>query len=131
MENLLNRSITFLPLAACQILDLPEDRIDCSRLNETECIFCPILGKFITREGLDDTDSLGHIICLILCFITFIVGTFGTLANLIIIIVLKRQNSGRAFDTFLLGLASFDLLCSVSAVFSGTAAVFFFRKFHT
>lgn len=129
MENLINQTITTLPLAACQIIDLPDDRIDCSLLNKSECILCPILGKFITREGLDDTASLGHVICLILCFITFIVGTFGTLANLIIIIVLKRQNSERAFDTFLLGLASFDLLCSVSAVMSGTSAIFFFRKF--
>ncbi|CAL8103650.1 unnamed protein product [Orchesella dallaii] len=120
------KTITNLPLVSCIFIDLPENREDCSIYNE--CIRCRFRGEFTTGEGMDDYSGLGHVICLTLWVFTCLVGTFGTFTNLLIIAILKRKNSERSFDTLLMALACFDLVCSVSAVIASTSTITYFAK---
>lgn len=79
-------------------------------------------------DRLEDYGSTGHIICIFLCIMTVIIGSCGALGNFLIIIVLKRQKSTRAFDKLLVGLAGIDLLCSVVSAIASVMAVVIFRK---
>ncbi|CAL8103653.1 unnamed protein product [Orchesella dallaii] len=124
------KGITYLPLVSCHLIDLPDSREDCSIYNESECISCPILGRFITGESMNDYSGLGHVICLTIWIITFVIGTFGTFTNCLIIAILKRKNSERPFDTLLIALACFDLVCSVSAVVASTSTITYFQNWN-
>jgi len=123
-----NKTFTHLPLLSCHLIDLPDTREDCSIYNESECIKCPILGRFMTGEGINDFFALGHTVCFAFWILTSTIGTFGTFTNCLIIAILNRRKSARAFDTLLIALACFDLVTSLSAVVGSTAAITYFRK---
>ncbi|CAL8103647.1 unnamed protein product [Orchesella dallaii] len=125
-----NKVITYLPTFSCAFIDLPESGEDCSIYNESECISCRIRGEFITGEGMNDYSGLGHVICIILWILTFLIGSFGAFTNLLIIAILKRKNSKRPFDSLLIALAGFDLVCSVSVVTSATSAATYFQNWN-
>lgn len=79
-------------------------------------------------DRLEDYGSAGHIICIILCILTVLIGSCGALGNFLIIIVLKRQKNAGAFDKLLVGLAGIDLLCSVVSAVASIMAIVIFRK---
>lgn len=130
--DLINKTVITLPLTSCIFLELPNENYDCAsepdEFNRTVCIRCPVTQRFFSGESLNDFHSPGHIITFILGILTFFVGTFGSVANLLIILILRRQKSGRAFDTMLTGLAVFDFMWSAASLISATSAVFYIRN---
>lgn len=126
MEDDNNRTLALLPLFTCHFVELPDNRIDCSRSDPSVCVTCPILGRFVTGGGLDEYGSTGHIVSLVEWAFTVFIGLFGTFTNCLIITIMKRQNSGRSFDLLLIGLACIDLIGSFTSVIaaSSTAAIF-------
>ncbi|ODM99855.1 FMRFamide receptor [Orchesella cincta] len=125
-----NKSVTYLPLVSCHLIDLPDNREDCSIYNESECIRCHILGRSVTGEGINDYFGVGHIVCLTLLSITCVIGTFGTFTNCLIIAILQGKNRKRAFDTLLIALACFDLICSLVAVIAAFSAATYFQNWN-
>lgn len=123
-----------LPLMTCALIDLPkEDELtydNFSTLNNSIQVHCHFQGKYLSEESIDDVTSTGHIICLLLWTLILMVGTFATIGNFIIIIVLQRKNSGKGFDKFLVGLAISDLACSVFTIMGATCITSFHRKFN-
>ncbi|CAL8103656.1 unnamed protein product [Orchesella dallaii] len=121
-----------LPLLSCHIVELPEqnNRTDCSISNPNNCVRCPILGRFVAGGGLDEFGTPGHVICLVQWILAMFIGIFGTFTNILIITILKRQNSGRAFDILLIVLACFDFIGSVMSVIATTATVGYFENWN-
>lgn len=126
--NSKNSTVTGLPIPACLLLDLPNTRIDCSFPNETECVRCRFLGRFFTGEGVDDFGSPGHIICIILWFVTLLVGIGGALGNVLIITILQRRQRSNtlSFDLFLKALAVFDFICCICCAIVNSAVVIYY-----
>lgn len=121
-----------LSLMTCFYTDFPHhSRNDCSISEPDRCYFCPIHGKFTTNEGLDDLDGPGHTTCLVLGSLGFIISVFGTFTNALIITILSKKSSPKAFDTMLLALAWCDLFCCVSGLVSAMSVMFYFREFET
>lgn len=114
-------------VSTCQLIFLTE-KIECSESNHSLCITCPVFGSFLSGDIPSDNDGPGHYICLLLWALTTLVGTFGTLANILIILILGHQKEKRSFNIFLMGLAGFDALCSISTVCTATATVLYLRK---
>ncbi len=127
-------NITFidLPIMSCGLMDLSLKAngtcIDCSVVNNDTCIRCSFRGRFFTEEGIDDVSSFGHVVCLFLWILTFVIGICAILGNVIIIIVLKGRNTRSGFNIFLIGLASSDLACCLLSILGTTAVSIFYRK---
>lgn len=121
-----------LPLTSCLFIDLPRSGFDCATTpdlyNITECVQCNVIQSFFSGESLNDYDSPGHSVIIFLGILTFLFGSFGTLANLLIVLILQRQHNKKVFSTMLMGLAAFDFLCSSTSVISAISAVFYIRK---
>lgn len=124
-----NKTLIFLPLTACILIDMPEGSEECSEMNPDSCIFCPITGRYISGETIDDTGGTGHTASLFLWFIATCIGIFGTVANLLIILILTKKRSQKSFDTLLVGLASFDLMCSIFTVMVAGVNTAYFREY--
>lgn len=125
----MNETIIGLPSTACASLVLRNGSYDCSskldEFNRTVCVSCPITHTFFSGESLNDVYSMGHLISLSLAFLTLIVGSCGFFANLLIILILRRQKNGRVFDTMLTGLAVFDLMWSAASLTSAVTLAFY------
>lgn len=113
--------------AACQLVYLIEQK-ECSANNQNICIACPTFGSYLAGDHPNDFKGVGHAICVILWILTVVVGTFGTLSNILIVFILNRKKQRRAFDTLLKGLAGFDALFCVASVCTSTAAITYTRK---
>lgn len=123
---------TFLPLTSCVFINFPEGGSECSDaidVNRT-CITCALfVGKFVSGEHMDDYSGISHIVSILIWILTTIIGSFGAIGNLLIILILYRQKSGKPFDSFLTGLAFFDLICCIFSVIAASTVVSFFRKY--
>lgn len=122
-----------LPLMTCALIDLPmkDESVyeNFSVFNNNTEVHCHFEGKYLTGESIDDLSSTGHTICFLLWILILTIGTFATVGNFIIIIVLLRKNSGKGFDKFLVGLAISDLTCSIFTIMGATCITTFHRKF--
>lgn len=121
--------ITNLPLFTCHFVELPDNQTDCSVSDPRNCVRCIFEGKFLFGGGLNEFDSTGHIVSIILWCLNTLIGIFGTLTSLLIITIMKRQNSKRSFDLLLIALAYFDLLGSFSSVVASTSTLAIFGIF--
>lgn len=126
--DVLSKNVT-LTLFPCHFVELPDMRVDCAENNTEHCVACPILGRFITGGGLEEYGSTGHIVSLVEWIATVIIGMFGTFTNILIITIMRRQNSGRAFDLLLVALACFDLIGSFMSVVAASSTVALYGNF--
>lgn len=126
-SELSNKTSILLPIGSCLFLDFPDNHEDCvAHGNSSTCYYCRFLGKFLSGETINDFNGSGHILTLVTFGITIVLGLFGTLANLLIIAILKRRTNKKAFDTFLITLAIYDIICSIFPVLAvGSAAIYF------
>lgn len=128
VDTFVSRNVT-LTLFPCLFVELPDTRVDCAPNDTNLCVACPILGRFVTGGGLEEYGSVGHVVSLIEWIVTVIIGVFGTFTNILIITIIQRQNSGRAFDLLLVALACFDLIGSVTSVIAASASTAVFGNF--
>lgn len=130
--NFTDKNVIRLPIISCLFLDLPNGSYDCAsepdEINKTVCIWCPVTQTFFSGESLNDFGSPGHIIVLIMGILAVLIGTFGTVANLLIILILRQRKSGSVFDTMLTGLAVFDFIWSVSSLISAISIPLYLRN---
>lgn len=128
MSTNISSDIYSLTLAACQLIYLRE-RTECSITNRSFCLSCPVFGSYLTGDNPNNYTGVGHIICIIIWLLTSMFGTFGTIANIVIILTLQQKTKKRAFDTLLKGLAAFDAIFCLSSVSATTSAIFYLRKY--
>lgn len=119
---------THLPMHTCLFIDVESDGWSCTE-DESVCVICSVQGKFLLSndETINSYNSTGHVVNLLLVGILFVFGILGTLGSALIIIILKFRKKAKVFDTMLIGLASFDLICCVFSVITGVSYVTYFR----
>lgn len=118
---------------SCSLIDLPIEEdgsyADCPLFdNNSTCIRCKIRSRYFTEEGIMDSNSSGHIICIILWIVTLLIGMIAILGNFVIIFVLRKRKSRKGFDKFLIGLAICDTASSVLSIIGTTTVTIISRK---
>lgn len=141
MSSPSSTSFTNLPISSCLLLELSRGG-QCSFHNSSVCIRCfPIVGHFLSPgESMDDFQGGSHLACHLIWVLTAFLGSFSILANILIILILNRTSSSssgrkgsgssRGFDTFLSGLAFFDLLCGLSSILGCVGQNAFFQNWN-
>ncbi|CAL8098103.1 unnamed protein product [Orchesella dallaii] len=122
----------FLGLFSCLIIDFPTDGEsrgqDCSYRFPDVCVECYQMGEFLSGEAITDYGGASHIASIVLWIIIILVGTFGTVTNTLIIIILSgRVRKRRQFHFLVSVLAIFDILSCISAILSGTSLIICFE----
>lgn len=123
-----NPTPIILPFASCLLIDLPPEGLSCSSSNNSVCIKCNVLGKFFSGESVNEYFTFGQWVTTFIGTLTVVTGVFGTLANLLIICILRRHKTCKVFDTMLKSLAFFDSLCSAGSVISALMMLSYYRN---
>ncbi|CAL8098095.1 unnamed protein product [Orchesella dallaii] len=120
-------NVVTLSFLTCFHIDLPlPNNRDCSPLNSSICVECDSVTKFITGENLTETDGVSSSISLGIWLFTVLVGLFGFINNIVIILVVTRRTVKRKkFDFLITYLAVFDLITCIGSIFTTSAAVLY------
>ncbi|CAL8112557.1 unnamed protein product [Orchesella dallaii] len=124
-----NQSVSFeyLPEWFCQVIDLQKEKT-CSEFDPNACIICEMLGSFFTGEKLWEVTSFGHIVCLLMWIVVVVIGAFGVVANILIMVSIWRMNTSRPFDILIMILAGYDMLCCASSFVGTTVHVALYQS---
>lgn len=121
---MLNKTIHKLPILFCHFIDLPDNRLDCSKEDPTYCVTCAGASRFLAGGSLADNHwTPGHIVSLLIWLLTVIMGLIAVANNILILIVLKKHKQPSSLHASLMGLASFDLLASLTAIVASTGTI--------
>jgi len=127
-------SVQFLTALTCILIDLPlnetHKNTDCSTKNPNICVSCRTRSRFINGEFLTKTGGWGHTISLAIWTITVLIGSFGVVTNIMVIIVLKtRANKESQYDFLVTVLAIFDIFSCICACLFCTSFLVNYCKF--
>ncbi|CAL8084110.1 unnamed protein product [Orchesella dallaii] len=118
-----------LSVFMCPLIDINElTGIDCSVLHPDICVKCDLKGGYLSGESIYDLSSVSHLIYLTIWASTIVIGTLGLFGNFLIIKILKRRNSKRAFDFLLTVLAAADTFSCIIAMIACTVPIFYFQN---
>lgn len=125
-----NLTIEPLDVLQCFLTDFPDYRnFDCSQRQPDVCVKCKKSGGYLfPGDILAPEKSVGNFICRIILVLCGVVGTVGIFTNALIMVVIHKRHTSRAFDFLLLNLAFVDILCCLSSLSIGAARVVFYGK---
>lgn len=125
-----------LPWGMCLISEFPETKQECPLTNnlnssteEIVCFICSKPGEYFCGGSLLYPSVLSRFVCMLLLLLILVFGTFGIIANVIIIKIIRRHGNLRAFDFMLKALAFCDLLSCLTAMVSAVALELLFGNF--
>ncbi|CAL8103641.1 unnamed protein product [Orchesella dallaii] len=130
MDNFTNSSGSveiFNPIF-CNFIDMPESRRDCSTKEPGKCIYCPIIGLYLTGESINDFGAAGHSMCQVMLALIIAICLFGVFSNIIIISIFNRRKTQKAFNFLMVMLAVFNLFCCITTIVTSTADNAYFAR---
>lgn len=129
-DNETHPSLDVFSVGVCHLIDFKPNinGTDCSFLDPTKCIRCPIVGTYFTGESVNDYGSMA-VKYYYATWILILVGSIiGLVNNILVLLVMKRRKTLNSFDVFLIVLAGFDAFSSLLKMPASTSCAAYFGK---
>lgn len=118
-----NETSTELTLFFCVLVNFPEgSHRDCSYQSPEKCYICPYIGGYLSQHG--------QLVSILIWILIIIIGTLGSMANVLIVAIFTQRKKRTGFDFLLICLASFDLVSCFAVIISATGTVAYLSKFY-
>ncbi len=119
-------------VAFCHLIDF-EPNVngnDCSSIDPSKCIRCPIVGTYFTGESVNDYGSMALKYYYTTWILILFVSVIGIVNNILILMVMKKRKNLNSFDLFLVVLAGFDALSSFLTISGSTSCAAYFGRYY-